>query len=135
MQTKTRPLLVVTDKATSINIPAKNDIVLITGINRIFPAIFELQPVGIVLDYDYMGSEMEKTLRRIRSNPFYSKLKIYCYKPRLHTKVDGLLQALGVQQFIYAEDARQIKTATSVKLLNTIFENAISKKMAKASIQ
>ncbi|MDB4926111.1 hypothetical protein [Mucilaginibacter sp.] len=132
MQIKPKPLLVVAEAATSISIPVKRNIVRVTNLNRIFPAIHELQPCGIVLDYNYMGNEVEKILRRIRSNPFYNNLKIYCYKTSSHTKVDGLLRALGVQEFIYAED-KQPKVSATVKMLSTIFETVSTTKLAEAS--
>ncbi|MES2428306.1 MAG: hypothetical protein V4560_15100 [Bacteroidota bacterium] len=114
MLIKPKPLLVVTGVSTSFIVPAKNQEVRVTDMNRLFPVIHELLPGSIVLDHDYMGRETEKILRRIRSNPFYSKIKIYCYKSHEETKVDDLLKVLGVQQFIYAEDP------TSSKIKNTI---------------
>ena len=117
MLTKPKPLLVVTEVSTSFIIPAKNQLVRVTDINRLFPVIHELLPGSIVLDHDYMGPETEKILRRIRSNPFYSKIKIYCYKTHEQTKVDDLLKVLGVHQFIYAEDPRPSKIKNTVKPL------------------
>jgi hypothetical protein len=126
MRLKSKPLLVVTDAATSINVPAKN-VVLVTGVNRLFPAIFEFKPSGIVLDYDYIGADTEKILRRIRSNPYYNDIKIYCYKSRSHTKVDSFLKVLGVQYFMYADDNKQPKTSNTAKLLNTILEGTATR--------
>ncbi len=117
MLIKPKPLLVVTGVSTSFIIPAKNQEVRVTDIIRLFPVIHELLPGSIVLDHDYMGKETEKILRRIRSNPFYSKIKIYCYKTRVETKVDDLLKVLGVQQFIYAEDTTASKAKSTVKPL------------------
>jgi hypothetical protein len=114
MLIKPKPLLVVTGVSTSFIIPAKNQEVRVTDMNHLFPVIHEMLPGSIVLDHDYMGHETEKILRRIRSNPFYSKIKIFCYKTRVETKVDDLLKVLGVQQFIYAEDT------TPSKMKNTI---------------
>jgi hypothetical protein len=126
------PLLVVTDAATNIVIPAKKNAVYITDIHRIFPAIHQLQPTGVILDHDFLGSDTEKILRRITSNPFYSKLKIYCYKSRPHTKVDGLLAALGVQEFIYPKPAKQVKTGVATKILNYLLHTAPSTSLADA---
>jgi hypothetical protein len=133
MQTNPKPLIVVADNATNIPIPAKKNAVRIVDSNRIFPSIHELQPVGIVLDYEYLGNDAEKILRRLTSNPFYSKLKIYCYKSRPHTKVDGLLTALGVQQFIYAQTATKPKITITAKLLNYVLDTAVVTKLADAS--
>src|SRR5690242_6173410 len=113
MQTNPKPLLVVTLNANSIVVPTRKNTVHIDNARRIFPAIHELQPTGIILDYDFLGDDTEKILRRISSNPFYSKLKIYCYKSRPHTKVDGLLTVLGVQHFIYPETATQAKISAT----------------------
>ena len=117
MLIKPKPLLVVTGVSTSFIIPAKNQEVRVTDLNRLFPVMHELLPGSIVLDHDYMGHETEKILRRIRSNPFYSKIKIYCYKSHLETKVDDLLKALGVQQFIYAEDPNPSKIRNTIQPL------------------
>ncbi len=128
MQTKTRPLLVVTDAATFINIPAKNEAVLVTNVSRLFPSIHELQPAGLVLDHDYLGNDTEKVLRRLRANPFYNKLKIYCYKLRPHTKVDDLLKVLGVQHFIYAPD-NTLPKVTTVTILTEMLTGISKKKL------
>ncbi|MDB5115438.1 MAG: hypothetical protein JWQ79_930 [Mucilaginibacter sp.] len=117
MLTKPKPLLVVTEVATSFIIPAKNQVVRVTSINQLFPVIHELLPGSIVLDYDYMGDNTEKVLRRIRSNPFYGKIKIYCYKAHEETKIDSLLKVLGVQQFIYADDASPSKIKSTIEPL------------------
>ncbi len=132
MQTQSKPLLVVTQNATSIVIPARKPSVHIDNARRIFPAIHELQPTGIILDYDFLGDDTEKILRRITSNPFYSKLKIYCYKSRPHTKVDGLLTVLGVQQFIYSETAKPTKISATTKVLSYLLDSAVTTKLADA---
>ncbi|MES2377634.1 MAG: hypothetical protein V4553_13705 [Bacteroidota bacterium] len=134
MQTRPKPVLVVTEAATTIVIPAKKNTVHITNVHRLFPAIHELQPTGIILDYDFLGDDTEKILRRITSNPFYSKIKIYCYKSRPHTKVDGLLTVLGVQQFIYPEIAKQAKISTTTKMLSyLLLDGIVNTKLADAS--
>jgi hypothetical protein len=133
MQTSPKPLLVVTETATSIVTPTKKNTVRITDIHRIFPAIHELQPTGIILDYDFLGSDTEKILRRLSSNPFYSKIKVYCYKSRPHTKVDGLLTVLGVQQFIYPPVAKQPKIGVTTKILSYLLDSPVTTKLADAS--
>ncbi|MCC8426564.1 hypothetical protein [Mucilaginibacter sp. UR6-11] len=132
MRISPKPLLVVSQNATNINISAKKNAICIVERNRIFPSIHELQPDGIILDHDYLGTDAEKILRRITSNPFYSKIKIYCYKSRPHTKVDGLLAALGVQQFIYAETIQQPKGTITGKLLNYVMETVVATTLADA---
>jgi hypothetical protein len=76
----------------------------IQAVNCIFPALFELNPNLIIFDYDYIGSDIEKILRRIKVNKFYSKLKICCYKSTRDEEADGLLKALGVDQLFYRDD-------------------------------
>ncbi|MFD2147731.1 hypothetical protein [Mucilaginibacter antarcticus] len=135
MQTQPQPksLLVVAEANTQIVVPATKNAVRVTDIHRIFPVIHEWQPTVIVLDYDFLGNDTEKILRRLTSNPFYNKIKIYCYKSRPHTKVDGLLTALGVQQFIYSPVAKTPKTSVTGKILNYISNATISVKLAKAN--
>jgi hypothetical protein len=130
MQNRPKPLLVVTEAAINIVIPAKKNVVHIADVNRIFPAIHELQPTGIILDYDFLGPGTEKILRRMTSNPFYSKIKIYCYKSRPHTKVDGLLTVLGVQQFIYPTVAKPSKTGVATKILSYLLDTTSTTKLA-----
>jgi hypothetical protein len=86
--------------------------------NNIFPAIFELYPDIVIFDYDYIGRDLEKILRRIQTNKFYNKIKIHCYKSVPNTKVDGFLKVLGVDQFIYREDL--VKVQKSKPVSNTI---------------
>src|ERR1700712_3284108 len=68
----------------------------IHALDRIFPSIFELSPNLIVFDYNYISKDMERIVRRIRTNNFYSKIKICCYKTKVELKTDGLLKAIGV---------------------------------------
>jgi response regulator RpfG family c-di-GMP phosphodiesterase len=119
-----KPLLVVTDAATKIPIPAKRNIVAVNNIHRIFPSIHELQPSGLILDHDMLGTEAENILRRLRANPFYKNIKIYCYKSRPHTKVDDLLRTLGVKQFIYAPEKPQTApAAATTNLLDNLLDS------------
>jgi len=127
MQNRPKPLLVVTHATANLSLPATKNVVKVTDVNRIFPSIHELQPYAIVLDHDFLGLETEKILRRLTVNPFYSKLKIYCHKSRPHTKVDGLLAVLGVQQFIYADTAKKPKASVTSKLLSYVFDVAGTK--------
>ena len=129
MQTKLKSLLIVADTTAHIILPVKKNPVHINCINRIFPAIHEHKPDGILLDYDFLGTEMEKILRRLMSNPFYKGIKISCYKAKPHTKVDDLLKVLGVQQFIYAPEQKQPAMVTPAKVSNSIFKNVFSGKL------
>lgn len=122
MRNLSKPLLVVSPATVNLSLPTTKNVVKVTDVNRIFPSIHEQQPFGIVLDYDYLGIETEKILRRLIVNPFYSKIKIYCYKSRPHTKVDGLLTALGVQQFIYGNTTKKPKANIAGRLFSYVFD-------------
>ncbi len=129
MQIKLKSLLVVADTTDHIITPVKKNLVHINCISRIFPAIHEQKPDGILLDYDFLGNEMEKILRRLRSNPFYKSIKISCYKSKPHTKIDDLLKTLGVQQFIYAPQQKQAAIVAPVKSSSSALKNILSAKL------
>ncbi|GAB2974629.1 hypothetical protein GCM10027049_06160 [Mucilaginibacter puniceus] len=130
MQIKLKSLLIVANTTAHIIVPVKKNLVHINCINRIFPAIHEHKPDGIILDHDFLGVEMEKILRRLRSNPFYKDIKISCYKTKPHTRVDDLLKTLGVQQFIYAQEQKQPAIATPAKTSNSALKGIFSGKLA-----
>jgi len=79
------------------------------AVNQIFPNIYDLNPNLIVLDYSYISNDVEKIVRRIRANNFYSKIKICCYKTKAEPKADSLLKAIGVDYFIYEEELQSIQ--------------------------
>ena len=76
----------------------------INASHQIFPSIYQLNPDLIVLDHNHLGKDIEKIVRRIRGNKFYSKIKICCYKAKATPRADSLLTAIGVDFFIYEED-------------------------------
>ena len=127
MRNLSKPLLVVSQSTTNLPLPTSRSVVNVPDLNRIFPAIHEQKPFAIVLDHDYLGMETEKILRRLTVNPYYSNIKIYCYKSRPHTKVDGLLTAIGVQQFIYGTTAQKPKASITSRLLGYVFDGVGSK--------
>jgi len=91
----------------------------VSGITHLFPAIFEFNPNMIILDHDYIGlKDMEKTLRRIRANKFYDKIRIHCFKTERSEKTDSLLKVLGVEQFTYREDL--LKEQKSHRVLSSV---------------
>jgi hypothetical protein len=90
----------------------------ISSITNIFPSIYQLNPDLILFDYDFMAKDIEKTIRRIKVNKFYNKIKICCYKNTSNEKTDSLLKALGVDQLIYREDL--VKSTGSKSVLNTV---------------
>ncbi|MEO8886391.1 MAG: hypothetical protein ABI367_10030 [Mucilaginibacter sp.] len=129
MPIKLKSILIVADNNSSIIVEVKKNPVRVNCINRIFPAIHEHKPDGIILDHDFLGNDMEKILRRLMSNPFYRGIKISCYKSKPHTRVDGLLKALGVQQFIYAPEQQQ-PVATPEKTLTGVLKSFSVGKLA-----
>ncbi|HWZ03048.1 MAG TPA: hypothetical protein VNX40_05505 [Mucilaginibacter sp.] len=106
----------------------------VQSIANIFPAIFESYPDLIVFDYDFLGKDLEKTLRRIQTNRFYDKIKIFCYKNDPNEKTDSFLKVLGVDQFIYRADlAKAPKQKTVLNTVNAIIDTSIIKLVASVS--
>jgi hypothetical protein len=118
IRTRFKKVLVVAPEISSYQLTADPENVRhIHALNNIFPSIYELNPNLIVLDYNFISKDMEKIVRRIRTNTFYSKIKICCYKSKVEPKADSLLKAIGVDFFVYEEELRAIqksKTITSV---------------------
>jgi len=111
-----------------------NNVKHVQGVNHIFPAIFECQPDLIIFDHDYLGRDLEKILRRIQSNKFYDKIKIFCYKNDPHEKTDSFLRVLGVDQFIYKTDLTKApKSKTVLNAVNSIIDTSIIKLVASVS--
>jgi len=93
-------------------------------LTRIFPAIYEETPNLIIFDHNYVGKDMEKIIRRIRTNSFYNKVKICCYKTKPEIKNDALLKAIGVDYFIYQDD---LQAAQKRSNLSSIFNEIIDR--------
>ena len=129
MSARLKLLFVVAESTAHINLPAKN-LIHTDCTSRIFPVIHEHKPDAILLDHDFLGNEVEKILRRFRSNQFYRGIKIYCYKSKPHTKVDDLLKVLGVQYFIYAPQQKPTTIAAKPKSLSSILKNVSPAKFA-----
>jgi len=96
-------------------------------ISSLFPAIFEFNPDIIIFDHDFVGSkDMEKTLRRIRVNKFYDKIRLHCFKADHSEKTDSLLKVLGVDHFIYREDlVKHQKPHNVLDSVSSILDNTI----------
>jgi len=126
-------LLVVSSTTSAVPVPSNKKVIHITDATRLFPAIHQHQPDGIILDHDHLSANTERVLRRLNANPFYHKIKVSCYKSKPHTKVDDLLKTLGVQKFIYAEDTKsQLNQAeTAVNKLSEILESSVMGSLAK----
>jgi hypothetical protein len=88
-----------------------------------------MTPDVIVFDYDFMGRDFERTLRRIQTNKFYHKIKICCFKNSPNTKVDSFLKVLGVDHFVYRDELLTAETKNK-SLLNT-FSSVIDASIVK----
>ncbi|MFI5158711.1 MAG: hypothetical protein ACHQF4_07580 [Sphingobacteriales bacterium] len=86
----------------------------IHAVNNIFPSIYESTPNLIVFDYNFINKDLEKIIRRIRTNNFYNKIKICCYKAKVEPKADSLLKAIGVDFFVYEEELREIQKSKNI---------------------
>ncbi|HEX3383644.1 MAG TPA: hypothetical protein VHS53_00570 [Mucilaginibacter sp.] len=84
----------------------------ITSVERVFPAIYEMAPHLIVFDYDYLDKDMEKILRRIRTNSYYNKIKICCFKSSPNRRIDEFLKVLGVNHVIYKDELHNASKST-----------------------
>ena len=103
----------------------------VSASSAIFPALFELKPDVIIFDCDYLGNDMEKILRRLRQNKFYSKTQICCYKTTPNEKTDGLLKALGADTIIYREDLlKPQKDKNLQSVLGSLIDASLMKWMA-----
>ncbi len=113
--TRFKKVLFVTPEMnpSQLNADYKN-VRYVHAINQIFPSIYEQNPNIIVLDHNFLSKDMEKVVRRIRTNNFYSKIKICCYKNKVEPKADSLLKAIGVDYFIYEEELKAIQKSKNV---------------------
>lgn len=100
----------------------------ISATGSVFPAIYETTPDVIVFDYEFVGKDLEKILRRIRVNKFYNKIKICCFKNSRDENTDGLLRVLGIDHMIYREDL--LKNTRNKSVLNT-FSSIIDASIVK----
>ena len=103
----------------------------ITCADRVFPSIYEMLPNIIVFDYDYLSDDMEKILRRIRTNPYYNKIQICCFKSGPNRKIDSFLKVLGVDHVIYKADLHN-QTKSAVSYVKSIFDSAITDLLVSA---
>ena len=102
---RTERVLLVAPNIFSLKLLASNkQIKHITSVDRVFPSIYEVAPHIIIFDYDYLNKDMEKILRRIRTNAYYNKIKICCFKSTHDRKIDEFLEALGVDHVIFKDE-------------------------------
>jgi hypothetical protein len=135
MSTRLKKVILVAPEVFPVQLTAGYaDVKHVRAIGNIFPSIFELNPDLVIFDYDFLGKDTEKILRRIQANKFYDKIKVFCYKNAANTKTDDLLKTLGVDHFIYKEDLETArKSKTVLNTVNSILDNSIIKLVASVS--
>jgi hypothetical protein len=115
IRTRFKKVLLVAPEISSHQLTADyKNVRHIYAINNIFPSIYESAPNLIVFDHNFISKDLEKIIRRIRTNSFYSKIKICCYKSKVEPKADSLLKAIGVDFFVYEEELRAIQKSKSI---------------------
>ena len=130
---RTERVLLVAPNIFSVQLLAKNkQIKHITSVDRVFPAIYEMAPNMIVFDYDYLSEDMEKILRRIRTNAYYNKIKICCFKGSPNRKIDSFLKILGVDHVIYKNEL-QNPTKAAISHIKSILDSTIADLLVNAS--
>jgi hypothetical protein len=130
---KSERVLLVAPNIFSIQLLASHKrIKHIDSVDRVFPAIFEFVPNLIVFDYDYLDKDMEKILRRIRTNSYYNKIKICCFKSSPNRKIDSFLQVLGVNHVIYKQELHN-PTKTVINHVRSILDTAVTDLLVNAS--
>jgi hypothetical protein len=130
---RTERVLLVAPNIFSVQLLAKNkQIKHIAEVDRVFPAIYEIAPHVIIFDYDYMNKDMEKILRRIRTNAYYNKIKICCFKSTPNRKIDEFLKVLGVNHVIYKEELHN-PTKASINHVKSILDSAVTDLLVSAS--
>ena len=133
MYSKSEKVLLVAPNIFSVQLLAGNKQVKhITSVDRVFPVIYEMAPNMIVFDYDYLSEDMEKILRRIRTNPYYNKIKICCFKSGPNRKIDGFLKVLGVDHVIYKADLHN-QAKPAINYVKSIFDAAITDLLVSAA--
>jgi hypothetical protein len=130
---KPERVLLVAPNIFSIQLLANTkQVTHITCVDRVFPSIFETSPTLIVFDYDYLNKDMEKILRRIRTNSYYNKIKICCFKSGPDRKIDSFLKILGVNHVIYKAEL-QNPTKTVINHVKSILDASVTDLLVNAS--
>ena len=133
IHSKSEKILLVAPNIFSVRLLAGNkQIRHITSVDRVFPAIYEMAPNMIVFDYDYLSEDMEKILRRIRTNPYYNKIKICCFKSSPNRKIDSFLKILGVNHVIYKNELHN-PTKAVINHIKSILDSAVTDLLVNAS--
>ena len=133
MYSKSEKVLLVAPNIFSVELLACNkQIKHITCVDRVFPTIYDMAPNIIVFDYDYLSDDMEKILRRIRTNSYYNKIKICCFKSSPNRKIDSFLMVLGVNHVIYKNELHN-PTKAVINHVKSIFDSNITDLLVNAS--
>ena len=132
---KSEKVLLVAPNVFSVELLSSNkQIRHITAAGNIFPSIFEMNPDLIVFDYDYLSRDMENILRRIRTNKYYNKVKICCYKTKIERKIDNNLTSLGVNYIVYREElAQTIAAKPAVKQIRNLIDASVMNLLVTAT--
>lgn len=98
----------------------------VSATTAIFPNIHALKPDVIFFDHAHMGDDLEKTLRRLKTNAFYRNIKICLYKKVESITADNLLKVLGVDHIIYSHDLQKTsKSNTTLSAINNMLDASI----------
>jgi hypothetical protein len=131
---RTERVLLVAPNIFSLKLLASNkQIKHITSVDRVFPSIYEIAPHIIIFDYDYLNKDMEKILRRIRTNAYYNKIKICCFKSSANRKIDEFLKVLGVNHVIYKDELHNNSKA-AISHVKSILDSAVTDLLVNASL-
>ncbi len=131
---RTERVLLVAPNIFSLKLLASNkQIKHITSVDRVFPAIYEIAPHVIIFDYDYLNTDMEKLLRRIRTNAYYNKIKICCFKSTANRRIDEFLKVLGVNHVIYKDELHNNSKA-AISHVKSILDSAVTDLLVNASL-
>jgi hypothetical protein len=131
---RTERVLLVAPNIFSVKLLASNkQIKHITSVDRVFPSIYEIAPHIIIFDYDYLNKDMEKILRRIRTNAYYNKIKICCFKSSANRKIDEFLKVLGVNHVIYKDELHNHSKA-AISHVKSILDSAVTDLLVNASL-
>jgi hypothetical protein len=131
---RTERVLLVAPNIFSLKLLASNkQIKHITSVDRVFPSIYEVAPHVIIFDYDYLNTDMEKILRRIRTNAYYNKIKICCFKSSANRRIDEFLKVLGVNHVIYKDELHNHSKA-AINHVKSILDSAVTDLLVNASL-
>ncbi len=133
MHFRSERVLLVAPNIFSVQILASNkQIRHVSSVDRVFPCIYEMTPTLIVFDYEYLDKDLEKMLRRIRTNPYYNKIRICCFKSSPNRKIDEFLKVLGVNHVIYKDDLHN-PTKEKMSHVKSILDSTVTELLVNAS--